>query len=87
MQVRSVALTGPAPRADDDPGSARPVRAAESGPRSAPGGSISATSDQPAPGRRGPAILFSVTANNVLYYGDNLDVLRRHVPDESVDLV
>ena len=24
---------------------------------------------------------------NTLYYGDNLDVLRRHVPDESVDLV
>ena len=24
---------------------------------------------------------------NVLYYGDNLDVLRRYVPDESVDLV
>jgi adenine specific DNA methylase Mod len=24
---------------------------------------------------------------NILYYGDNLDVLRRHVPDESVDLV
>jgi site-specific DNA-methyltransferase (adenine-specific) len=24
---------------------------------------------------------------NALYYGDNLDVLRRHVPDESVDLV
>ena len=24
---------------------------------------------------------------NVLYYGDNLDVLRRHVNDESVDLV
>lgn len=24
---------------------------------------------------------------NVLYYGDNLDVLRQHVPDESVDLV
>ena len=24
---------------------------------------------------------------NQLYYGDNLDVLRRHVPDESVDLV
>jgi hypothetical protein len=22
---------------------------------------------------------------NVLYYGDNLDVLRRHVKDESVD--
>jgi DNA modification methylase len=26
-------------------------------------------------------------ANNLLYYGDNLDVLRRHVGDESVDLV
>lgn len=26
-------------------------------------------------------------AGNVLYYGDNLDVLRRHVADESVDLV
>lgn len=25
--------------------------------------------------------------NNVLYYGDNLDVLRRHVSDESVDLI
>ena len=24
---------------------------------------------------------------NALYYGDNLDVLRLHVPDESVDLV
>ena len=24
---------------------------------------------------------------NTLYYGDNLDVLRRHVKDESVDLV
>jgi len=24
---------------------------------------------------------------NILYYGDNLDVLRQHVPDESVDLV
>ena len=24
---------------------------------------------------------------NVLYYGDNLDVLRHHVADESVDLV
>lgn len=24
---------------------------------------------------------------NVLYYGDNLDVLRRHIKDESVDLV
>lgn len=24
---------------------------------------------------------------NKLYYGDNLDVLRRHVDDESVDLI
>ena len=24
---------------------------------------------------------------NTLFYGDNLDILRRHIPDESVDLV
>jgi hypothetical protein len=24
---------------------------------------------------------------NTLYYGDNLHVLREHVPDESVDLI
>ena len=24
---------------------------------------------------------------NHFYYGDNLDILRQHVPDESVDLV
>ena len=24
---------------------------------------------------------------NVLYYGDNLDILQKHIPDESVDLV
>jgi len=24
---------------------------------------------------------------NALYFGDNLDVLRKHIPDESVDLV
>lgn len=29
----------------------------------------------------------AVPAANVLYYGDNLDVLRQHVPSESVDLV
>ena len=28
-----------------------------------------------------------MTEGNVLYYGDNLDVLRRHIRDESVDLV
>jgi len=26
-------------------------------------------------------------ADNVLYYGDNLDVMRRHIKDETVDLV
>jgi site-specific DNA-methyltransferase (adenine-specific) len=26
-------------------------------------------------------------ANNTLYYGDNLDILRRYVDDESVDLI
>jgi 16S rRNA G966 N2-methylase RsmD len=27
------------------------------------------------------------TAGNLLYYGDNLDILRRYVDDESVDLI
>ena len=27
------------------------------------------------------------TLPNTLYYGDNLDILRQHLPDESVDLV
>ena len=27
------------------------------------------------------------TAENLLYYGDNLDVLRRHIEDESTDLI
>ena len=26
-------------------------------------------------------------ATNLLYYGDNLDILRRYLPDASVDLV
>ena len=26
-------------------------------------------------------------ATNVLYYGDNLDILRRYLPDAAVDLV
>lgn len=29
----------------------------------------------------------TVPEPNALYYGDNLDVLRRHIPDESVDLI
>jgi DNA modification methylase len=32
-------------------------------------------------------MLGPVAEPNLLYYGDNLDVLRRHVKDESVDLV
>ena len=24
---------------------------------------------------------------NKLYFGDNLDILRRHIPDESIDLI
>jgi len=27
------------------------------------------------------------SATNLLYYGDNLDILRRYVKDETVDLV
>jgi site-specific DNA-methyltransferase (adenine-specific) len=26
-------------------------------------------------------------AENVLYYGDNLEILRRYIKDESVDLI
>jgi 16S rRNA G966 N2-methylase RsmD len=26
-------------------------------------------------------------AENILYYGDNLEILRRYIKDESVDLV
>jgi DNA modification methylase len=26
-------------------------------------------------------------AENILYYGDNLEILRRYIEDESVDLV
>src|SRR6476646_195614 len=37
--------------------------------------------DSLAAGRR-PAM-----ADNLLFYGDNLDVLRQHVKDESVDLI
>jgi hypothetical protein len=28
-----------------------------------------------------------MAGGNVLYYGDNLDVLRQHIADESIDLV
>lgn len=28
-----------------------------------------------------------MTGPNVLYYGDNLDILRRYIRDESIDLV
>ena len=29
----------------------------------------------------------AVMAENVLYYGDNLDILRRYIKDETIDLV
>src|SRR3990172_2641004 len=35
----------------------------------------------------GATILGKDPAPNTLYYGDNLDVLRRHIKDESVDLL
>lgn len=27
------------------------------------------------------------TWENKLYFGDNLDIMREHIPDESVDLI
>jgi len=41
--------------------------------------------DPPGPrSRRGSAKPMQI---NVLYYGDNLDILRRYLPDTAVDLV
>jgi 16S rRNA G966 N2-methylase RsmD len=40
--------------------------------------------------RQAPAAQAGTLSNverNTLYYGDNLDVLQRHVKDESIDLV
>lgn len=31
--------------------------------------------------------MLAVVDTNLLYYGDNLDILRRYIPDESIDLV
>ena len=31
-------------------------------------------------------IIMTVEAN-ALYYGDNLDILRKYIPDESIDLI
>lgn len=39
------------------------------------------------PRGRGHTDGYSVMETNLLYYGDNLDVLRRHVKDETADLV
>src|SRR3954464_5990596 len=41
----------------------------------------------PAPAVRMPCGMSEGTKPNLLYYGDNLDILRRYVDDESVDLV
>jgi site-specific DNA-methyltransferase (adenine-specific) len=35
----------------------------------------------------GPPMLPAIHAPNTLYYGDNLDILRRYIDDESVDLI
>ena len=32
-----------------------------------------------------PITVRSVTSPNTLYYGDNLDIMREHIADESVD--
>lgn len=37
--------------------------------------------------RAAPECILVAGSNNRLYYGDNVDVLRQHVDDESVDLV
>jgi site-specific DNA-methyltransferase (adenine-specific) len=37
--------------------------------------------------RPAPATIIGVEKANVLYYGDNLDILRKHIPEASVDLV
>ena len=34
-----------------------------------------------------PKARSTAPATNTLYYGDNLDILRKYVADESVDLV
>ena len=45
-------------------------------------------SDAPTHVAGGDAVCFNwAVMTNALYYGDNLDILREHVPDESVDLV
>lgn len=31
--------------------------------------------------------MMAESSQNILYYGDNLDILRRYVKDETVDLV
>ena len=39
------------------------------------------------PGETGPVALdLPASRADILYYGDNLDILRDHVPTESVDL-
>lgn len=36
---------------------------------------------------RGGVIAMPDLNTNVLYYGDNLDILRHHIPAESIDLI
>ena len=62
------------------------ARAAAAGKRYA--AATPATASAAAPQPTTPATPDAPTpAKSVLYYGDNLDVLRRHIRDESVDLI
>ena len=50
--------------------------------------SLHGSDDCPAHVAAASAVCFNwAVMTNALYYGDNLDILREHVPDESVDLV
>ena len=52
------------------------------------GSRLHGSDDCPAHVAGGDAVCFNwAVMTNALYYGDNLDILREHVPDESVDLV
>ncbi len=52
------------------------------------GSRLHGSDDCPAHVAAASAVCFNwAVMTNALYYGDNLDILREHVPDESVDLV
>jgi hypothetical protein len=69
----SRACTGPPPSSKPDGGGVRPQP--------------NPTTEDPR--RAGAAVLRSapVVVTNTLFYGDNLEILRKHVGDETVDLI